>query len=233
MKEANRVKPFFKGINHKLFAAIALIIASLLVISCTATSKKLSSEGQNVSSIAQTKVIILPPTLWYESISDESILNASEYRGQEVEMMLKSSASEILRSKGFDIESSERLSKYSTRFELAYNRILDERINFFRSSLDGNLVSDLKEICESSDHANILAVHLKVKLGPHGYWNPYTGQIGSGMSYARLKAVLIETDNGRPLWKNQVQLREIPIPDDTDFLEAINLLFKNLKFRKD
>ena len=95
------------------------------------------------------------------------------------------------------------------------------------------MANELKEICELSNDANILAVYLKVKVGAGGYWNPYTGQIASGTSYARLKAVLIETEKGKALWKNEVQLREIPKPDDPDFRQAINLLFQNLKCRKE
>ncbi len=181
------------------------------------------------SIIAHKNIIIMPARLRYESISNEAELPQATYKGKEAGTMLVEYSAEILSKEGFGVLNADALSDENSKFKTAYNRILDEQINLFQSSLSTDLANDLKEFSGFSNNTNILVLLVRVKVGPCGTWEPFGGAITSGSSYTRLKAVLVETVSGRSLWKNEVQLREIPKIDNANYKKAINLLFKNLK----
>ena len=174
----------------------------------------------------------MPAILKYESISNDAPLPQATYKGEEAGDFLVSHSAEILSKGGFGVLNAKALSNEDSKFKTAYNIMLDERINLFRSSLSTDLANYLKAFGESSNNANILVLLLRVKVGSSGTWDPFSGAITSGSSYTRLKAVLVETKSGRSLWKNEVQLREIPKPDNPNYKKAVNLLFENLKTHK-
>jgi len=233
MEEPRKAKNNFLKIKFKVLPAIAFLIIFLLFTSCATTSRHISSSsGKEVSIIANKKIIIMPVILRYESITNDAPLPQAAYKGKEAGAFLVSHSAEILSKEGFSVLNAKALSDEDSTFKTTYNRILDERINLFRSSLSTYLANDLKTFDESSDNANILVLLLRVKVGSSGTWDPYGGAITSGNSYTRLKAVLVETKSGRSLWKNEVQLREIPKPDSPNYKKAVSLLFENLKTLK-
>ena len=233
MDDLKKVINTFARINLELFPAIALLIVFLLVTSCATTSRHISSNsGKEVSIIAHKNIIIMPAILKYESISNDAPLPQATYKCEEAGDFLVSHSAEILSKGGFGVLNAKALSNEDSKFKTAYNIMLDERINLFRSSLSTDLANYLKAFGESSNNANILVLLLRVKVGSSGTWDPFSGAITSGSSYTRLKAVLVETKSGRSLWKNEVQLREIPKPDNPNYKKAVNLLFENLKTHK-
>ncbi len=233
MDEPKKIRNTFAIINLKVFPVIALIIVFLLVTSCATTSRHISSNsGKEVSIIAHKKIIIMPAILRYESISNDAELPQATYKGEEAGAFLVGHSAEILSKEGFGVMHADALSYEDSKYRTAYNRILDERINLFRSSLSTGLANDLKAFGESLNNANILVILLRVKVGSSGTWDPFSGAITSESSYTRLKAILVETKSGRSLWKNEVQLREIPKPGNPNYKKAVNLLFENLKTHK-
>jgi len=220
----------FAGVDLRLLSAITLLLPLLLFSSCATTSQHLSSNsGKEASYIAYEKIIIMPAILKYVSISNDAPLPPATYKGEEAGTFLVSYSSELLSKKGFSVLDAKALSNEDSKFKTAYNKILGERVNLFRSSSDSDLADDLKVLAESSDNAGVLILMLRVKVGPSWTWNPYSGAITSSSSYTRLKAVLVETESGHKLWKNEVQLREIPDPESLYYKEAVKLLLENLK----
>ncbi len=223
----------FARTNLRVLPAIVLLVTLLLFSSCATTSQHISSNsGKEASYIAHEKIIIMPPILKYMSISNDATLPQTNYKGEEAGVFLVSYSTELLSKKGFSVLDTTALSEKDSKFKTAYNGILGERINPFRLSSTPELADDLKVLAESSDNADILIFMVRVKVGPDGTWNPFNGAITSNSSYTRLKALLVETKNGRSLWKNEVQLREIPDPESSDYKKAVKLLLENLKTAK-
>ncbi|NOZ26085.1 MAG: hypothetical protein GXO94_08380 [Nitrospirae bacterium] len=216
-----------------VLSAVAPLLTLLLLSSCASTSQHISSSSEKKATyIAHEKIIIMPAVLKYVSISNDAPLPPATYKGEEAGAFLVSYSSELLSKKGFSVLNAKALSSEDSKFRKAYNEILGERISLFRSSSNPDLTEDMKVLAESSNNAGILIFMLRVKVGPSGTWNPYTGAITSSSSYTRLKALLVETGSGRKLWKNEVQLREIPAPESHGYKDAVKLLLENLKTDK-
>ena len=58
----------------------------------------------------------------------------------------------------------------------------------------------------------LLVQFVRVKQGPGGSWNPYSGAITSGMSTTSFQAALISTRTGQVAWKNEVLERTVVPP---------------------
>jgi hypothetical protein len=232
------MKELVTGMNARaktgvtVISAVVLVLVLLLTNACTTTSQK--NEGKEIFVASQNKIIILSPTLRYESIEDESELDSSRYGAENVGKELRTSASTLLKKAGFKVLDSEDFSKRNLGFKAAYERLREESTGLFRSSIDSDLTDNIKEVGEYSGHANIVAIHFKVILGPGFYWDPVlTEQIIPEMSRSRFKAVLVDSKNGRALWKNEVLFSEVPKPENRGFIKAINLLFQNLRSREE
>ena len=232
MKEQEKLKAL--AIHLKVFTGITLLLTSCLATSCVTTSPKIASrEGQEINVVSQKGIIILPPTVRFESIKDESALNPQEYHGGEVEASLISNVSEALRNKSFSVQNSGEVSSQDQEFNTAYQRILDKRNDLFRPAIDNELSQIITNFGKASKYSNVLAIDFKTKIGPRGYWEPMSGGITSGMSYSRIRAALIDTESGIFLWKNEIQLNERPKPGSENLTKAVDVLFQSLKVRKE
>lgn len=233
MDTLKKVINTFARTNLGVLPAIALLLSLLLFSSCATTSQYMSSNsGKEASYIKHEKIIVMPAILRYMSISNDIPLPQATYKGEEAGAFLLSYSTEILSKEGFTVLNAKALSDEDSKFKTMYNKILGERINLFRSSSNTDLVNDLKALAVSLNDTNILVLLLRVKVGPSGTWDPFSGAITSGSSYTRLKALLVEIKTGRSLWKNEVQLREIPDPESSNYKKAVSLLFDNLKTDK-
>lgn len=152
MKEQKKLKAL--SIHLKVFTGITLLLTSCLATSCVTTSPKIASrEGQEINVVSQKGIIILPPTVRYESIKDESALNPQEYHGGEVEASLISNVSEALRNKGIYVQNSGEVSSQDQEFKTAYQRILDKRNDLFRPAIDNELSQIITDFGKASKYS--------------------------------------------------------------------------------
>lgn len=212
--------------NLRSTYVIGLFSITLLFISCATSSRVSHVPGEETIIVTGKNIFVLPASIRYESLESEVELSPDEYRGSEVAVLLMQATLDILSENGFNVQHADTFKFSDAKI---YQKVLDQRQEFFRSSLAADPKKNLDNLGATCDYPNILVLDLKVQVGPGGSWNPLSGGIKSGMSYSRIRAVLIDTKSGNALWKSKLQLREIPDPTDQDFIQSINLLYKNLK----
>ncbi len=221
-------KKLHRTFGQSFFTALWLFMAGIFLASCANTTPHISSgspTGHSPNKITLNKVILLPPLLQYESITTEETLSPSAYKGEEAREVLTAKSIAILQSKKCQIINAEDLTPNPV-----YNDIISNRINLFRSNIGPDVTKSMKKLSESSGGTELLALLIKVKIGPKAFIEPiFSGATASSASYTRLKAVLYDAETGSCFWSNEVQLLERPKPNDSEYIEAINLLYDNLK----
>lgn len=212
-----------------LFILITIAVFFFQNLSCESSMDKITyKHSPQVFVDFQQQIVILPIILRYEPISAKTTLEPLNYQKDTVKAIIKDSTLKILSNKGLEILEVESLLRKNSKFKLAYHQLNNEDTDLFRTSKDEKLINTIKAIGKSTNYSNLLVLYLKVKVGPASSWNPFSGQIKSGISYSRIKAVLIESLSGTILWQNEIQFREIPKQGSSTFYKAINLLFTNL-----
>lgn len=223
------LKKLYRNFDQSSFTALWLIIiAGIFLSSCANTTPHISSRNstpKQAPQVALSKVILLPPLLQYESIATEETLSTSAYKGEEAREVLTAKSIAILQSKKCQIINAENLTIHP-----AYNDIISNRKKLFKNNIRPDITKSMKKLSESSGGTELLALLIKVKVGPRAFIDPiFSGATASGASYTRLKAVLYDIKTGYCLWSNEVQLLERPKPNDSEYIEAINLLYNNLE----
>lgn len=223
-------KFFFIGTIKETKIKIFLLLIVLAATSCS-TSKVQQSKNTNSVSIIIPKnnIILFPPLIKYESIENEKELLNYRFKGEEASIFFVNKSVEILEEKGLNILNTSSKLSNDAIFLKAYNKISNTKKDFFRSSLSSEIIENLEIFKKSYSRPYILALSIRVKIGNESTYNFYTGAITDDGSYSRLKAVLIDSEGGGNLWKNEVQLNNIPISENKDYVNAIKLLFHELK----
>jgi hypothetical protein len=161
-----------------------------------------------------TAIFILRPFLRFERIQDEAILPVPHAQEAAITSRLLTAAHDAVQSRKLVIVDCQTQGQA----EVA----LCNQLSSLSPRLSQGVMSDdirvlLKRLASLKEHHAVLVNLLLVKVGPSGYWNPNTGQIGSAMSYLQLKAALIHCDTERVLWMNQVLLRQLPKIESPEF----------------
>jgi hypothetical protein len=204
--------------QNNTFLFILLLLCLTELQSCTSSQTIVSASENSIVISKQADIWMLPPTLHYESIQTEATLSASDYQGAEVGNLLQNESKAALEQKGFQVYLKEKVVPI-------HNRQLD----LFRPVIPEDLLAGLHTIGGSSSSLNILVLDLKVKVGEGGSWDAYSGAITSKNHYAKLRAILIDASEGKVLWRNEVQLRDLPKPGKKNFSQAIQTLFQTIK----
>ena len=218
----------FKSLTKPLGATCIAIMFVTALASCANTTPHISGGNTTTKqpvAITLSKVIILPPLLQYESITTEKQLSPSEYRGGECGKALSTNSSAILQEKG-----CQTIDTVDSPANKAYSDIFSKRNMLLKGEINKKLIEQMKRLSVASGSTQILALMTKVKVGQKAFFDPiFSGAAASGSSYTRLKAVLYDATTGQRIWNNEVQLLEMPKSNDPEYLEAINMLFENLK----
>lgn len=206
--------------NQLKFNLFLLSIFCLSAIQACSSSKNIVSGTEKAVTVSnKADIWIFPPTLNYESIQTESPVSSPSFRLAEVGIVLVNQSQTLFEQKGFQIHLKEQGVPFLTS---------NQQLDLFRPIIPENLLADLHTLSKSSS-PNILVLDLKVKVGTGGSWDPYSGAITSKNHNSRLRAVIIDGSEGKVLWRNEVQLRDIPSPNKKNFLDAIQILFQTLK----
>ena len=87
-----------------------------------------------------------------------------------------------------------------------------------------NVISDI-----TNTSGMTLSIDLEIFVGPEAYFNPLTGEFRSSMSRTVINGMIVNSITNKIIWKNYVQVREIPDPKSIKFKKAIELLYSNLE----
>lgn len=208
--------------NNQLKVNLFLLsIFCLSGIQACSSSKNIVSGTEKAIMISnEDSIWLLHPTLNYESIQTEAPIFSPSFQVPEVEVVLVNHSQAQFEEKGFQIHTNGKSASFFTG---------NRQLELFRPTIPENILSDLQAFGKSSSSSNFLVLDLKVKVGTGSSWNPVSGAISSKNHISRLRAVLIDVSEGRVLWRNEVQLRDLPSPNKKNFLDAIQQLFQTIK----
>ncbi len=198
----------------------------LLVITSCATTKPISTVINYTPKSEAVRdgstVAILKPLLKFEKIHDESIVPASDYDGNAIEIEIADMAKDVVASRNIPIFDFQGQNEGKVRMYYELNSSIPK---LSRGIVSSDAVILLKNIATIDPHVSVLVNYVKVKVGSSGTWNPSGGAITSPNSKTVLNAALIQCATGEVLWMDQVLLREIPKLTSSQFSEALELLF--------
>jgi hypothetical protein len=175
---------------------------------------------------ADLKVILLESDVQFENItgragantieSDRSLFATrlvaaarSEIEARVLELMPEGSCVELLGS-----DDCARLIQLSSR--LARGHVNQEARDI------------LTRMSPASGELALLLQFMRVKAGPGGSWNPFSGAITSSMSSTLLQSALISTTSADVLWNAEVFVRKTFGPKSGDFKASLALLYRTL-----
>lgn len=215
-------------------------VAIIACAGCASSEKIVQADlGPSATTGAYTKPIVasmhvwvLSPKLVYEDVRNETVLDPAAYRGPEIARMLTDTGLAALRSKGVrEVRAVESCSLTAERKSLA-ELAAAEADRLFLSSPDPQVLQALKKFAGADESSEVLVQYARIKVGPGGFYDPLlTGAVRAGASSVHLSAALIECGTGSVRWQNSVLLRELPKPDSSNFLKALQQLYSTLKFQ--
>jgi hypothetical protein len=170
-----------------------------------------------------TRILILQPLLRFEEIQTEIVRSESEYDALFKAQLLLGAKKE-LETKAYEVAEA---------VDPAFEQLHALSYRLARGIVPEEAKGILNSIASPDENSVVLAQYLRVKVGPGGFWNSYTGEIHSTMSTMLLDVALISCRDGQILWTNEVLLRNLVAPESKEFLETIKLAFKTLTRRKE
>jgi len=167
-------------------------------------------------------VIILPVSVRYLDQKTDILLRSEHYGGPVASHFFWQEFNRILLTKSFSVSAVDTSSNVWSDLQIAHSGL-------FRSTLRPSLLATLKDIGQVTNCRYLLATQLRVKVGEDAEWIPLSVVFYGKTHNTRIKAILIDTETGTLLWKNEVEFKEIPDPHSRKFMEAIQLTFFTLK----
>ena len=225
---------FFKMKKTKLSLHIPVIIGILILTFSCATSpyKKLSTSNVQYVALLDpgTKILILPATVSYEAVDNESKIDPGQ-EGEQIRALLETTAAGFFSSKNINMKYAASIITGPEEQMDDLSRVISSSGMLFKAYPGDALVNTVKNIGKETGFDAILVLACDVKVGTGGTWNSYTGAITSKNDRTIFKAVLLKTPDCSKIWSNDVQLRKLPRMGSTDFNNAINSIFTNLKLK--
>lgn len=170
-------------------------------------------------------LLILEPGLRFERVTDEVTFSVPRQEEQKFKSILISVARQAVRSRGIPLHQLEGPDEQIVA-SVAALEARSARLG--RGQVMDDARSLLRQLAEWQPDALILAQHSRIKEGPGGSWDPFSGAIRSSASTADLHAALIACRTGDVLWKNAVSIRKRPRPGERAFQDAVRQLFASL-----
>ena len=171
---------------------------------------------------------VLTPKVVFEDTLTEVPLDSFGYGGPALVKALTDKAISTLKAK-----SIQDVAYVSDGNLSAEQRDLAEQASasanhLIRVNPDPQAIHYIQGLASTNESVAVLAQYVRVKVGPHGTWNPNSGAITSGASSSYFRAALLDCQTGRLLWENSVLLRELPVPNSGNFNKVLPLLYSTL-----
>jgi hypothetical protein len=184
-----------------------------------------AQQTSNDSPPASAKVIILQPQVVFEQLTNKSVLT----QNVTFESALTNAATASLSARKYTVVTLESLQQVDAIDLLKQLQPLTSRLA--RGAINDEAQQTLRYLAAFPDDYLILVQFMRVKEGPGGSWNPYSGAITSSMSSTLLQASLISTHTGQVVWKNEVLERKVFRANDPNFAKYLDLLYGTLAIR--
>jgi hypothetical protein len=202
-----------------------LIVAGVVVVLAVAVIPIVAmAQGSATNDAPKPRVVVLPPSLVFEKLQDESPLDAAKFGGPELAKQLMEAGEQNLRNKGLGILAS---TDYLPQTADSVGKLIPMTGRIARGSLTEASRAAMADLAGSGQGPTLLfAQFLRIRVGSkNGYWNPINGAIGSGQLETVLAAALVDPANGTIVWKNEVLVRKILAPGSRDLTEALSALY--------
>ncbi|MGA7341200.1 MAG: hypothetical protein WBX18_11410, partial [Terracidiphilus sp.] len=170
------------------------------------------------------RVIVLPPQVVFEQLSANA--RSRNFDSASFESALVSAASANLGARKYALAAPEGLRSPGAADWLKQLQPLASRLA--RGAINDDAQNILSQFETLPDNYLLLVQFMRVKQGPGGSWNPYSGAIASGMSSTLLQAALISTRTGQVMWKNEVLERSEFSANSPRFAKSVDLLYSTL-----
>lgn len=224
MKQLRTVSLFHKIVtvnwNRKVQRTCAA--AFLLSISaCASVTPITVSNGTDPSDLnkieinKQKKIIILEPKITYERVSNRMPVFLKTYTRNEISRLLTEGAKQSFNKAGYRTLVPGYFGEDGNQLQTAYVGLTKATHLLLRSSPGAQVNAFLENICSENRNQAILAQYLQVKLGTGGTWDPNSGALTPATSTSYLRAVLIDCQSKKSLWRNAVFFRGVPKVKDT------------------
>ena len=189
-----------------------------------------SSNISPITFAAPPRIWVLNPKLTYEDVKKETPLDASQYNGPQIVRVLTDAGLSVLHSKGVR-DARTVLENLPTEMKAQAELASASAQRLFLSKPDPQVVQAIQRLGGTNEPAAVLVQYLRVKVGPGGFYDPFTGDLSTSASTTHLRAGLVDCQTGCVLWRNSVLLREVPKPDSPDLARALQQLYSTLNFQ--
>jgi hypothetical protein len=173
---------------------------------------------------AEAVVVVLDPALRFERIADDAAIAVPPGVQQRFKAALSAPARQELERRGVTVAPVASLDDDADTLAALHG--LAARLS--RGQVTAEARALLAQLAEHHQHVVVLAQYLRVKEGPGGAWDMWTGAIKSSASSAELRAALIAGATGAVLSLDAVVHRGRPRPEDEGFQKAAQRLFASL-----
>ena len=186
-----------------------------------------SSGGTSDSSTAAPHITVLAPSIEFIDIRTDSLIPSSTMGGDTLSDFVIRIACEALDRPGLVCASGmdpidQGDPEELRRFVAGSSRTV--------AAQEATGWSDLLTRIAAGDSARCVVVHhIRVKIGPGGYWNPLNGAIAHDASSTYVRVALVECRTGRVLRKSEAFLRERPNPRHKKFVQALRSTYLQLR----
>lgn len=200
-------------------------VVALIVIFSAAYLPAEAQERQVAQSVLATQnVIILPPQVVSERLSENSAAN--EPVDGAFATALTGVANSSLASRRYTALTQESLPDPNAISLLKQLEPLTSRLA--RGAINDDAQQILARIGTLPGNYLILVQFMKIKKGSGGTYDPWSGAITSGMSSTLFQAALISPSTGRVVWKNEVLERKAFPVTDPRFSKSVETLYQTL-----
>lgn len=194
------------------------------------------------STQATARVIMLPPHVVFEQLSSKPHVGDDLNKAMSVpgsgkphvddsgsvpfESVLTNAANSELNARGYTLVTPESLQDPNAIDLLKQLQPLTSRLA--RGVINDEGQQILNKLGTLPRDYLIFVQFLKVREGPGGSWNAWSGSITSSMSSMLLQTALISTRTGKVTWKNEVLERKVFRADDPNFAKYVNSSYEAL-----
>jgi hypothetical protein len=177
---------------------------------------------------AEIKVVVLRPLLEFDALQANTANRTGHTSGSEdFEAKLLATATETVTSRKFTAVTPEVLQNTTAEDRPKQLQPLVSRLA--RGIVNEEARAILNDLATVTGNSAVLVQFMRIKTGPSGSWNPWTGQITSGMSSTVLQVSLISCQTGQVLWKNESVTRKVYRSNDPNFAKWLATVYQTLQ----
>ena len=204
-----------------------------LLTACAAKPlSKPVAQNRDAVTLPYPNILILSPQLKFERLRDEATVDPAEFGAAAIDSTLRAEAERAVVGARFGLVRADSTSAEDVDGLCAELSSLSSRLSAGKPNEAARRL--LRRMTSVKPNLIVLAQYLNVKVGAGGYWDPFSGAIGSSTSKSVLRASLIHCSSGDVLWNNEVLMRTIPKPNhNSEFAESLRALYVNFPKRKE